>query len=184
MPGLFSEFFSTVQTEAEKIRWSSIKGGDMSHAWQVAIAYQRAEDATADLVPGATKGDVGTLILHYVAQGHDIPLMEVNASTINPPSEAPPGYVFIDPNYGRSDLLRKIIKRPADFKKVPPVIVTPLPGGNYKTVDGQNRSGIAKSFGPDTKIRAYVLPHSPKDVSDVATHTYRDELMQRCGASK
>lgn len=179
MPGLFSEFSPKVQTEAEKVVWTGIKGGDMDTAWKMALAYQRCEDATLEIFPAGTKANVGILLLYYTSQGVDVPLKNIPAQEINPRTKkyAP------RPTYGRDKLLKKIIKRKEDLAKVPPVVITPTEYPSvYRTLDGQNRTEIAKDLGAD--IRAFVLPKPLLEVYKdyaPASDQFSAELNSRLG---
>jgi hypothetical protein len=133
------------------------------------------------------------------ARGVDIPLEEIPVSEIVI-KEAPFKYkvgavmrkivwqVTAKSNekpQDRSVIIDSIIKKPKDFNKLPPIVVTKNLDGKYETMDGQNRSARAKRLDPRMKISGYVVPFDlafNSKILEEATNNY-DKLIRERGGS-
>jgi len=178
-------------TIAEQTNWRSIEAGDMDTALEIAVAYRKAEMVTANRVSGGrTESDMGSILMAICKMGVDIPLEEIPVSEINL-SEVPFKYRIQEFFRHRSKpedrafVVNDLVKNLKDLNKVPPIVVTKLPSGKYKTVDGQNRSARAKKLDPNAHIRGYVIPLELAynvHVMDRAARDYINIIKERGGS--
>jgi hypothetical protein len=173
-------------TIAEMTNWRSIAPFDMETAWEMAIAIQKAEDATAGLVPGATKVDVGSYLLYVVERGYPVTLVEIPVKNINAESfrSVRKNIFWRNKLADREELLGRKVKSMKDFKKVPPLVIQSKPDNTYMTIDGQNRVNLAKKIDGNGSLSSFVLPDY-REFTPVmqreATLKFRDELYRRSG---
>ena len=173
-------------TIAEMTNWRSIAPFDMETAWEMAIAIQKAEDATAGLVPGATKVDAGSYLLYVVERGYPVTLVEIPVKNINAESfrSVRKNIFWRNKLADREELLGRKVKSMKDFKKVPPLVIQSKPDNTYMTIDGQNRVNLAKKIDGNGSLSSFVLPDY-REFTPVmqreATLKFRDELYRRSG---